>query len=188
MEGWLMVYRTLKKVSWFTPFKITTPKRENIVEEQLSLNLNCCCYLEVAVKFQLEIYGKSTKIELSISLENHTTLFKTEVLATLECTQLYMTGTFANEHIIIISDNEAAIKTISLHEFLPLFMWQCYQNLVKLLTFNQWRCYGCLVIEDFRVVKGLINWKGKRLGPFIGPEHDYLYVNFKKMMSKNRDP
>lgn len=80
------------------------------------------------------LYRKTTDEERSITLEKKdATAFQAEVLSILKCVQLYLARGFANEHIFVRTDNQAAIKTTYSHKFSFSLVWDCPPVLTRTL-------------------------------------------------------
>jgi ribonuclease HI len=122
------------------------------------------------------MYGYGTRMKLSFSLGQYTTVFHAEVYAIMGCAvqnldRNHRNRNIYNRNICILLDSKTAFKALDNYQINSKLVWECPQFLTKLAEPNRvqliW-AWGHRGIEDNETVGQLA-----RLGsecPFIGPE------------------
>jgi len=72
----------------------------------------------------------------SFSLGIHTTIFHVEIYAIKACIMENIEKGFTGRNIYILSDGQAAIKTLESFQINSKLVWDCHQSLVKLADHN----------------------------------------------------
>ena len=87
------------------------------------------------------IHGVRPRVSMSLSLRQHSTVFKTEILAILECVRENIKRRYVNQQISIISDSQAALKALASNKMSSRMIWDCHEELNILGKRNRVRLF-----------------------------------------------
>jgi ribonuclease HI len=116
---------------------------------------------------------QGTRRKLSYSLGQHTTVFQAEVYSIKACIDEILDRGYRNRNIYILSDSQAAIKTLGKYQITSKLVWDCHQSLIQLARHNR---VQLIWVPDHEGIAGnetadqlLVARTGSE-HPFTGPE------------------
>jgi hypothetical protein len=83
------------------------------------------------------VYGQVMRKRFSFSLGRYATVFQAEVYAIKACTDENIKRGYCNRNIYILSDSQAAIKTLQNCKIYSKLVWDCHQSLMILAESNK---------------------------------------------------
>jgi hypothetical protein len=83
------------------------------------------------------VYCHGTRRKLNFSLGQYSTIFQTEVYAIKACAFENLDRNYKRRNIYILSDSQAAIKTLGNHQITSKLVWGCHQFLIQLAKYNR---------------------------------------------------
>ncbi|KAL1447090.1 hypothetical protein WDU94_000567 [Cyamophila willieti] len=117
------------------------------------------------------IHGVRPKVDISIPLGKHASVYQTEIYAIYTCAEENLRRGYHGNAIHIFSDSQAAIKAINSFQVKSKLTWECQQTLLKLALHNR------VYLEWVPGHKGIAgNERADELArrgsatPFTGPE------------------
>jgi hypothetical protein len=117
------------------------------------------------------VCGHGIKQSFSFSLGQYTTVFQAEIYAIKACADKNIGRCYRERNIYILSDSQAAIKSLDKCRINSKLVWNCRQSLVTLAEHNKVKLVW---VPGHEGIKGneSADQLAKRgsLHPFIGPE------------------
>ena len=76
------------------------------------------------------------RFEIKVGLEPHATVYQAELFAIGKCAEVCIEKGFLNKHIFIVSDSQAALKTLNSYKIKSKTALDCYNKLAELGKIN----------------------------------------------------
>jgi hypothetical protein len=77
------------------------------------------------------VYCYGTRLRLSFSLGQYTTVFQSEVYAIKACVDENIDRNYKNRNIYILSDSQAANQALDKYQITSKLVWDCHQSLMQ---------------------------------------------------------
>lgn len=122
-----------------TPFEVVIRDRNMAKSQQIQLEPNSSIWYSDGSKTEqgtgIGIYGP--KYRASIALGTYPTIMQAETLAIDLCAQECLRRNTKGKKVYIMSDSQAALKSLKANSFESLSTWECRQSLKKLAMGNK---------------------------------------------------
>ena len=126
------------KFNFEPKFKVKFPKREEWLNNEITFTESSVVYFTDGSKFNNNtgagVYGEKGSFKISSSLGDFPTVYQMELYAIILCLERVKTKNIENKKIFIISDSQAALKSLIKTEVTSKLAWDCiyYLNLLAM--------------------------------------------------------